>query len=463
MRRVLILLFLFIATSVAATERLAMLKPCEPDATMLCGTLQVPESRATRGTRKIALKVAVIPAKDGAADPMFVLTGGGPGIASIPEAKAWSEAFPEIAASRDLVFFDQRGTGGSNALDCSISGAGSAARAFLGGDIPPGIVRECREQLSKGADLAAYTTIETARDLDDIRAWLGYERLNLYGASYTSRLAIVYAQRYPKRVRTVTIKAAMPFSLRNPLFAAADAQSALDRLFADCEKEAACREKYPDLRGQFAAALDRLEKKPAEVAMQGGSLELTRDIFAGVIRRLLYGADTQALVPFAIVSAAQGEYAPIRPVLQAGEMIDRVLNLGLFLSVSCAEDVSQFSEADAVKAARGTFSGPGLATALVRACREWHVPAARYEAGKRAGVDALIISGLLDPAAPPRWGRETAALFPRALHLEVEGVAHSGSPKCVRDVISRFVLAGTAKALDVGCVQEMKRPPFVIR
>jgi len=78
---------------------------------------------------------------------------------------------------------------------------------------------------------------------------------------------------------------------------------------------------------------------------------------------------------------------------------------------------------------------------------------------RQARVPALIISGTLDPDTPPRWGKEMQRLFPGSTHLIVEGMAHSGSPQCVRDAVTRFVLSGTSKGLDAACPGE-QRPPF---
>ncbi len=402
-------------------------------------TIQVPENRALKNGRTIPIRVLVIPATSAAKqpDPIFALTGGGPGIASIPDAKSWVANFPDLAATRDVVFFDMRGTGESNALDCPLGD--DANRAFLAGELPIEKIAPCRDQLAQKADLKSYTTADAADDMEDIRRRLGYERINIYGSSYTARLAMVYAQRYPKRVRTVTMKAVTPFALRNPLYFAASAQASLDRVFADCAADATCREKYPDLKTQFAS--------------------VHHDLFAGAVRRMLYSADAQRALPSVIASAARGDLTPLQPMFKAGEAIDRVLNLGLFLSVTCAEDVSRFTESEAIEAARNTFSGPAFPLALLRVCREWPTAPVRHAMTKKARVPALIISGTLDPDTPPRWGAEMQRIFPGSLHLIVEGMAHSGSPQCVRDAVTKFVLSGSAKGLDASCNGE-KRPPF---
>ena len=51
----------------------------------------------------------------------------------------------------------------------------------------------------------AYTTAAGADDLDEVRAWLGYDKLNLAGYSYGTRMAQVYLKRHPESVRTVTL------------------------------------------------------------------------------------------------------------------------------------------------------------------------------------------------------------------------------------------------------------------
>jgi len=104
-----------------------------------------------------------------------------------------------------------------------------------------------------------------------------------------------------------------------------------------------------------------------------------------------------------------------------------------------------------------------LPLSLTRACRQW--PSARIprDMERRARVPALIISGTLDPDTPPRWGAEMQRLFPGSVHMIVEGMAHSGRPQCVRDVVTKFVLSGTTKNLDTTCATKEKRPAFVIR
>ena len=71
-------------------------------------------------------------------------------------------------------------------------------------------------------------------DLDDVRAFLGYDKVNLYGGSYGTRAALVYLRQHPEHVRTVVLDGVAPTDMSLPLFAARDAQRSLDKLAGDC-------------------------------------------------------------------------------------------------------------------------------------------------------------------------------------------------------------------------------------
>jgi len=111
--------------------------------------------------------------------------------------------YAKIREHRDLVFVDQRGTGGSNPLNCDFFNP-SELRSYLGEYFPLAEVRRCRQQLEPKANLELYTTPIAMDDLDDVRAALGYKQINIIGASYGTRAAQVYLKRHESRVRAVS-------------------------------------------------------------------------------------------------------------------------------------------------------------------------------------------------------------------------------------------------------------------
>jgi pimeloyl-ACP methyl ester carboxylesterase len=436
----------------------------------LCGTVTVFEDREARSGRRIDLRVVVLPAagSDAASDPVFFLSGG-PGQGSASLAGYFAATYRGLRTRRDLVLVDQRGTGGSNRLDCVYYDGRDELRRLLGEPFPIEEVRRCRERLERVADLRMYTTPIAADDLDEVRAALGYERINLHGTSYGTRAALAYMRQHPERVRAVVLAGPSPTGARIPSSFAQDSERALERLFADCAADAGCSAAYPALASRFARLLARLEKDPPalRLAPRRGSPEetvtLERGPFAALFRWLLYSTRDQAVVPWIVHRAAAGDFMPFaRAALdQARGTADQIAE-GMYLSVTCAEDLPFIDAADAARAAAGTFLADYRVRQQKRACEAW--PRGRVPDGfgdpVRSTAPALILSGELDPVTPPFWGEEVARTLPNARHVRVPNTAHNLAHPCLARMAGAFLEAGTAKALPTSCVNAIERPAW---
>ena len=231
----LVMLLISLTVPVAAVERTMALSPCDSDFGVSgaeCGTLEVYENRATAEGRRIPLHVAVLPALGNTTqpDPLFMLAGG-PGMAASQLADLAKKTLWRIREQREIVLVDQRGTGDSNSLDCGSIDADSTYYS-LGDDYPFHVLHECLDSLD--ADPRLYTTPIAMDDLDDVRAALGYEMINLWGGSYGSRAALVYLRRHAQHVRTVIVDGLAPPAIRLPLHMGEDARRALELVFVDC-------------------------------------------------------------------------------------------------------------------------------------------------------------------------------------------------------------------------------------
>ena len=178
-----------------------VLTPCQgADAPTdaLCGRLDVFENRAARAGRRISLKIVVLPAlsPDPAPDPLVFLAGG-PGQGAAKLAREVRELFGRIQADRDIVLVDQRGTGESNPLDCR-SDEDSLAALSEPDDVGLQRLKQCLAGYD--ADPRYYTTTIAMDDLDEVRAHLGYARINIYGGSYGTRAGLVYLRQHGERV-----------------------------------------------------------------------------------------------------------------------------------------------------------------------------------------------------------------------------------------------------------------------
>jgi pimeloyl-ACP methyl ester carboxylesterase len=114
-------------------------------------------------------------------------------------APRFARTFSALREHRDILLVDQRGSGKSNRLDCSF--APDSLPAHRHRDAYEGEIRKCRAELEARADLRLYTTPVAMDDLDEVRDWLGYPRVNLFGVSYGTKAAQVYLRQHPDRVR----------------------------------------------------------------------------------------------------------------------------------------------------------------------------------------------------------------------------------------------------------------------
>jgi hypothetical protein len=153
-----------------------------------CGRLTVPEDRSDPGGRVIDLAIAVVPAEDqGIAPGAVFFLAGGPGGSATDSWAGAARAFPGVHASWDIVLVDQRGTGGSNQMLLPESPDLEDLSEAEIRELLPGWVDAAFAGLD--GDPRFYTSTVAADDLDDVRAALGYEQINLYGGSYGATLA----------------------------------------------------------------------------------------------------------------------------------------------------------------------------------------------------------------------------------------------------------------------------------
>lgn len=463
-----------VAARPAARERLA---PCTVPGVadkVLCGTYAVWENRTTRQGRKIDLNIIVLPAltQDAAPDPIVTFAGG-PGDAATNGAAGWAQD-RENRAHRDIVLVDQRGTGSSHRLDCKVPRDPGEVQAYFEPSMPVAEVRRCRAELDATADLTQYTTSIAADDLDEIRAWLGYDKINLQGGSYGTRAAQVYLRRHGDHVRSAVLIGVAGMDQYLPLFHARDGKHALDLLFDTCAGEPACAAAFPDLRADNAAALAGLERARGHATVASPvdrhpvAVTIPRDIFAEQVRFTLYNAGVSSATPYIIHRAAQGDFEPFAQLAMLWEpVLRRILAYGMHLSVTCAEDVPFISPAAIEPAIAGTYLRGYRVLQQIAACREWprgEIPA-DFHRPVSSDVPVLLVSGPYDPVTPPRWAEQVAPHLRHSLHLVIPDAHHGGGglahPECFTSLAATFVERGTAEGLDTSCVATMTRPPFV--
>ncbi|MCE9660046.1 MAG: alpha/beta hydrolase [Burkholderiales bacterium] len=443
---------------------------------VLCGSVKRPLDPEHAEHGSLEIKYVVVPAlaRRKLADPVFFLAGG-PGQSATVLAPQVMALFSRLNNRRDIVFVDQRGTGGSAPLACKDPEDETLAEQAE----PERQVRllsECKAALLKKpylkteADLGFFTTAIAVQDLDAVRRQLGAERVDLIGGSYGTRVALEMLRQFPQTVRRTVIDGVAPPDMALPASFSTDNQAAFDRLAESCAAEPACAKAHPDLRARFAALLQGLPREAKALHPLTGIEErftLTRELVLGAVRGALYSPPLAAALPEAIDAAARGDYAGLigLSATQVATKSSR-LAMGMHFSVVCAEDLPRLA-ASADKPG-GEF-GNAFARMYEKLCSVWPrgaVPAAFYTL-PTAPSATLVLSGGIDPATPPRHGERVAkALGPLARHVVVANAGHGVMAiGCMRDVVFRFVDAGTdaeALAVDASCAAKVPRPPAFV-
>jgi pimeloyl-ACP methyl ester carboxylesterase len=273
-------------------------------------------------------------------------------------------------------------------------------------------------------------------------------------------------------VRSAILLAVAPTDLKMPLHHSESAARAMDLLLDECERDAACHAAFPQIRDDWKNVLAQLEKQSARVeySPHGKSaapttVEIQRGVFGEKIRTWMYGRDKAARIPLIVHHAATGDFAPFLRQAIAPSIPDFVAD-GMYLSVTCAEDVPFISPEEAVKLTAGNPFGNYRVFQQTRACGMWprgEIPTDFLEP-VRSNAPVLIFSGNMDPVTPPKYGEEVARHLPNSRHIIIPEAGHGvdgmTDPGCIDRIIIEFMDKGNARDLDTNCVERMAAPRF---
>jgi pimeloyl-ACP methyl ester carboxylesterase len=420
--------------------------PCGSSNDYACGHLTVPldPGGTTPGTITLAMRRHRAPV--GEAREAVIALAGGPGQAAIPFTEQFVHLLGPIAATRDLIVFDQRGIGLSHPLSCH--------RFEVGTNGPAGPeVAECAAQI--GPTRTDYTTAQTVADIEAIRQAGGYEKLVIYGTSYGTKVAERYAQTYPSHVSALVLDSVVPPNgpepLNLPTFAA------IPRVLRQLCAARACAHITPEP----VADLAKLVKRMGGGALSGRWIDgngraHTLRFSANTLLNVLIAGDLEptlrAEFPAAVRSAAGGDTAPfarlLRDAAQRGEggeeeSPSESFDTPLYYATSCEEELFGYNRASspakrlteataqigALPASEIAPFGPAnvLAISDIPACAFWPytTPAPAPVLAPFPDVPTLILSGADDLRTPTANAREVAAQIPGSQLVVVPEVGHS--------------------------------------
>ncbi|RJL36141.1 alpha/beta hydrolase [Bailinhaonella thermotolerans] len=280
--------------------------PCPQDPSADCGTLTVPVDRSRPGGPTTDLALARIKATDqNARIGSLLINPGGPGGSGVLFALAEARRFfsPEILRRFDVIGFDPRGVGASDPVVCSTELLARMPDPLMRSqadfdrwlDYNRRLREDCRARTGPVFDHV--DSVSVARDMDDIRAAVGDEKLTYYGISYGTLIGQMYAETFPHRFRALALDSNMDHSLGTTGFIATESatvQDSFDEFAAWCRRDASCALHGRDVRAVFAGLLARAERGELRDPEHPDVVLTKLDVIARAFRDF-YGPDWSVL------------------------------------------------------------------------------------------------------------------------------------------------------------------------
>ncbi len=420
------------------------------------GTFQVPENRNYPNGKKLNIRFVRFKSTNPDPGPPIVYLAGGPGGSGT--GTAWGsrfDLFMSMRAVADVIAYDQRGTGRSDKMESydghwlaefseplnaekmapQIKAAATAAADFF---------------KSKGHDLRGYNTNENADDLNDLRQALGAEKISLWSISYGSHLALTTLKRHEKHIDRIILAGVEGYdhTVKHP-----DDQQALlekiDQMLKDDPKTAAI---YPDLLGEMAQVLNRLEQEPVTVKTKhpetGEMIEAVLGKFDMqiLLTTALRGPSRFKSLPRLVREMYQGDFSNVAPYA----LVPKYGGYrGMGLAMDIASGISEERLRSLQEAAPKTLLGDAINYPYLV---EWDALkyldlGEAFRAPFSSAVPVLCISGTLDGRTPEKNAVETLKHLSNGYHLIIDGAGHSdplflSSPK-IEEIMLSFMRGQT--------------------
>nr|WP_260174001.1 alpha/beta hydrolase [Nocardioides albus] len=431
-----------------------------------CATLEVPLDYSDPTGRTIDVAVIKDPASKDKIGSLAI-NPGGPGGSGIDYALYNNQSFSrEVRDSYDIVGFDPRGVGQSTPVDCLDD---DALDAYVAVDPDPDNLAEVKAYVDTGVEMANgcasqrrgisdhVSTVEAARDMDVLRAALGEDQLDYFGASYGTQLGSTYAELYPDRVGRFVLDGAIAPGLSvvdANLAQAKGFEVALRSYVENCVDEGDCF-----LGDTVDEGVERVQKLLADIdaePLPAGDRELT----AG---NALYGLITPLYVesywPYlteALQAAMKGDGAPLMSLSDnyagrdpKGGYINNTMEANW--AINCLDDSSGLSPTEvreqvpAFEKAAPTF-GAALAW-MLNGCSAEKFEATEPEPEIDAeGSNPIVVIGTTrDPATPYEWAKDLAKALDNGVLVSRDGDGHTGymqGNRCVDNAINDYLVDG---------------------
>ncbi len=418
----------------------------------------------------------------------LVATEGGPGYPATESRDEYLELYAPLRASRDVLIMDNRGTGRSGAIDCPALQSAAALTEAL--------VADCGRQL--GARAPLYSTTLATDDLSALLTALAVGPVDLYGDSYGTFFAQVFALRHPRQLRSLVLDGAYPLGDSSYAWYPAYAPAMREKFNLACSRASDCRELPGDSMSHIAPALQLLRAHPMLVKNRDSSgrwHRFTADATALAI--VMYGSAPARASVREVDAAARayvgGDQTPLlRLMAETQSGVDsrdatqspQAYSTGLAAAVMCQDAPQVFDmtltpaqrmlDRDRVMAQRN-LSAPDtyapftldeyrrmpLDYSFIDECVQWPTYPATWPPGRLVppgtsypDTPTLVVSGDLDNITPVADAEAATRNFPRGRHVVVRNGVHVNAlpharADCGAGIVRRFI--ETLAVSDAAC------------
>ncbi|WP_203293540.1 alpha/beta fold hydrolase [Maricaulis parjimensis] len=434
------------------------------------GHVEVPENRADPDSRLIRLSYVRFPATTDTPGNPIVYLAGGPGGSGSGTARA--QRFPLFMQMRqhgDVIAFDQRGTGDSTPLPgCASSVLIPDTQPVTDAELASAYreaVEECgafwREQ---GIALEGYTTRDSVADLSDLRAHLGASRIDLWGISYGSHLALAALNEMPNEIGRVVIASAEGLDQTVKFPARTDAYIA--RLQAAVDSQPAARAAYPDIAGLMRRVHARLEAEPLllDIPQQDGTSapyllqrHNLQQFASGMISdpgwariMLALYASLDAGDPQLAIALLQRFHTPGEPITLRA----------MPTAMDLASGISDARLAEVERQAQTSLLGAYLNFPMpqIRGAWDGFDLGEDFRTGPTGDTPVLLLTGTLDGRTYPQAQAEAVAGLSHVTQIIVRNAGHNlfMSSPAVHDAMHAFMRGETVTTSEI----EVELPDF---
>ncbi|CAN5371175.1 alpha/beta fold hydrolase [soil metagenome] len=395
------------------------------------GFFEVPEDRRVPGSRRIRLGYVRFASTSANPGPPIIYLAGGPG--GEGSGAATGPRFPIFMALRavaDVIAFDQRGTGLSTSIPERSASTGplpALTRAGMTGWYRDEMQKAWVDWTRAGVAMTGYNTEQSADDIDDLRRHLGAEKVNLWGISYGTHLALSVLKRHPDRIGRVALASleGQDQTIKRP----AQIDAFLGRVDRLMGQDPAARAAIPDLPALMRRVHDRLEADPASVTLagDGGPVDVRMGGFGIQLLAggLVANPRTLSMLPGVYLALDAGKMDVLAPLLgdPAGLFSVRGMPEAMDLASGVSPGRLAIIEAEAKTAVLGdafNFPMPHLLGAIPGVDL-----GENFRASIRIETPALLVAGSLDGRTPLEEQAEVIAQFQNKSQVLVENAGHN--------------------------------------